>query len=221
MKMIKGQGSGTVSDLKGNENTVDTSQRQLTDEKWKAIISNDKIYDDKFFYAVKTTGIFCRPSCKSKVPNKDNVRIFQNADEALSAHFRPCKRCKPTGERLPDHEWVAQITQYIDMNYSESLTLEILADMCHGSPYHLHRTFKRIKGITPVQYVQQIRITKAMEYLIHSDKAIADIALSVGVPNTSYFITLFKKITGHTPTEYREISRNKYTAEVQRNERQK
>jgi AraC family transcriptional regulator, regulatory protein of adaptative response / methylphosphotriester-DNA alkyltransferase methyltransferase len=179
----------------------------LTDERWQAIILNDATYNDKFFYAVKTTGIFCRPSCKSRIPKKENVLIFQNASQALSANFRPCKRCKPTGERLPDTEWVSQIAEYIDKNYTEKLTLEALAEISHGSPYHLHRTFKRINGITPVEYIQQMRINKAIEYLIHSNNAIADIALAVGIPNTAYFITLFKKKTRYTPGEYRQLNR--------------
>ncbi len=186
----------------------------LTDEKWQAIISNDASYNDKFFYAVKTTGIFCRPSCRSREPKKENVRIFLTAEEALSENFRPCKRCKPTGQRLPDVEWVAQITDYIKKNYSETLTLESLADICHGSPYHMHRTFKRIMGITPIEYIQQTRINKAMVYLIQSDKTIADIAMTVGMPNTPYFITLFKKVTGYTPKKFRQLNKNTQTMEV-------
>ncbi|CAM3987163.1 bifunctional transcriptional activator/DNA repair enzyme AdaA [Paenibacillus alkaliterrae] len=189
-------------------------EERLTEEKWRAIIDNNAAYDARFIYAVKTTGIFCRPSCKSREPKMENVRIFKNAEQALSAHFRPCKRCKPTGGRLPDIDWVAQITQCIDTNYSETLTLETLADMCHGSPYHLHRTFKKIKGMTPVEYAQQTRMDKAKQYLIHSDKTIADIGLSVGLPNASYFITLFKKKTGHTPADYRQLYRNKSITEV-------
>ncbi|MBG9797798.1 bifunctional transcriptional activator/DNA repair enzyme AdaA [Brevibacillus laterosporus] len=186
----------------------------LPDEKWQAIISNDASYNDKFFYAVKTTGIFCRPSCRSREPKKENVRIFLTAEEALSENFRPCKRCKPTGQRLPDVEWVAQITDYIKKNYSETLTLESLADICHGSPYHMHRTFKRIMGITPIEYIQQTRINKAMVYLIQSDKTIADIAMTVGMPNTPYFITLFKKVTGYTPKKFRQLNKNTQTMEV-------
>jgi AraC family transcriptional regulator of adaptative response / methylphosphotriester-DNA alkyltransferase methyltransferase len=90
--------------------------------------------------------------------------------------------------------------------------------MCHGSPYHLHRTFKRITGITPVDYVQQTRMAKATGYLKDTDKPIADIALSVGMPNTSYFITLFKKKTGLTPTDYRQLNTPKQTTEVLNNE---
>lgn len=187
---------------------------QLTEERWQAIVHNDTSYDDKFIYAIQSTGIFCRPSCKSRIPKRENVRIFHTAEQALSATFRPCKRCKPTGEHLPDQDWVAQITQYIDTNYSDILTLDILADMCHGSPYHLHRTFKRVKGITPAEYILHTRMKKAMEYLVHSDTAIADIGLSVGIPNTSYFVTLFKKVSGYTPTEYRQLNRNNKATEV-------
>jgi AraC family transcriptional regulator of adaptative response / methylphosphotriester-DNA alkyltransferase methyltransferase len=200
--------------MNGSMDTTDTDKEQLTEEKWRAIIGNDASYDDRFFYAVKSTGIFCRPSCKSKAPNKENVRIFANAEQALAEHFRPCKRCKPNGLRLPDDDWVTQIANYIDSNYSDTLTLETLADMCHGSPYHLHRTFKRVKGITPVEYIQRTRMAKAKEWLSRSDKAVADIGLTVGIPNTSYFITLFKKMTGHTPTEYRHLNKKQTAAEV-------
>lgn len=72
----------------------------ITVEMWQAIVQNDSSYDDKFYYGVKTTRIFCRPSCKSRPPKIENVRIFQNVQQALSENFRPCKRCKPTGQRL-------------------------------------------------------------------------------------------------------------------------
>ncbi|MFX3634253.1 MAG: bifunctional transcriptional activator/DNA repair enzyme AdaA [Candidatus Pristimantibacillus sp.] len=195
--------------------------KPIPEDKWQAIIGNDSSYNDKFWYAVKTTGIFCRPSCKSRAPKRENVRLFDHAEQALTANFRPCKRCKPTGERLPDQEWVAQITTIIEKNFEDNLTLETLADMCHGSPYHLHRTFKRITGITPVEYTQATRMNKAMEYLLHSDKTIADVALSVGMPNASYFITLFKKRTGHTPNDYRQLNKLQPTmVEVLHNERE-
>lgn len=196
---------------------------KMTEEQWQAILQNDAAYNDKFFYAVKTTGIFCRPSCKSKAPNRENTRIFQNAEQAIESGFRPCKRCKPTGERLPDKEWVAVMTEYIDKHYQEPLTLEMLAEVCHGSPYHLHRTFKKVTGITPVDYIQQKRIDQASEYLVTTDRAVADIGTHVGLPNTSYFITLFKKKTGHTPTQYRQLNKVELTnhselfMEVQKN----
>jgi AraC family transcriptional regulator of adaptative response / methylphosphotriester-DNA alkyltransferase methyltransferase len=177
----------------------------ISKEMWQAIIDNDASYNNKFFYAVKTTGIFCKPSCKSRVPKKENVRIFLSAEQALHANFRPCKRCKPINERLPDSEWVTLITEYIDKNFSEKLTLESLGHIAHGSPYHLHRTFKKIKGITPVEYIQQVRLNAAKEYLIQTNKKISDISICAGMPNTPYFITLFKKKTGYTPAQYRHL----------------
>ncbi|TVX98697.1 bifunctional transcriptional activator/DNA repair enzyme AdaA [Cohnella terricola] len=180
----------------------------ITDEKWRAVISNDASYDGRFFYAVKTTGIFCRPSCKSKPPKQENIRMFRTADQALSAGFRPCKRCKPTGVRLPDEEWLATVTEYIDAHYQDRLSLDVLADVCHGSPYHLHRTFKRIKGITPIEYIQQKRINQAIRLLITSARPITEIGQDVGLPNLPYFTTLFKKRTGMTPARYRQSMRS-------------
>jgi len=134
----------------------------------------------------------------------ENIRLFATAEQALAEKFRPCKRCKPTGQRLPDVEWIQLVTDYIDNNYSASLTLQDLAEASHGSPYHLHRTFKKIKGVTPVEYIQQVRIAKAQQLLIHSGLEIAKVGASVGMTNTAYFITLFKKRTGITPAQYRK-----------------
>ncbi|PLT35119.1 bifunctional transcriptional activator/DNA repair enzyme AdaA [Bacillus sp. V5-8f] len=181
----------------------------LTEEKWEAIMHDNVAYNGKFFYAVKTTRIFCRPSCKSRLPNKENVLVFEYTQHAIKAGFRPCKRCNPTEGLLPDHNWVALIIDYIDTHYSEKLTLESLAAVCHLSPYHFHRTFRRIKGITPIEYVQQVRITRAVKYLIESKESIANIAEAVGIYNTSYFTTLFKRKLGQTPTEYRNVNTKK------------
>lgn len=186
---------------------ISSALSTLTKERWQAIINNDSSFDDKFFYGVKTTGIFCRPSCKSRAPKFENVRIFLQAEQALSEHFRPCKRCKPSGLRLPNETWVEQIAQYIDEHFDETLTLERLAELCHGSPYHLQRTFKQIKGITPIQYIQQVRITHAIKFLTSTDLTINEISMLVGISNTTYFSTLFKKIISQTPSEYRLCDR--------------
>lgn len=181
-----------------------TDTPHITTEQWQAIVNNDSSYDGQFWYAVRTTGIFCRPSCKSKAPRPQNVTIFADPDQALIAQYRPCKRCKPTGARLPDQEWIAVITEYIDQHYTEPLTLHGLAEIGHGSPYHLHRTFKKVMNITPVEYIQRCRINQACQELITSNHSMTAIGLNIGIPNTSYFVTLFKKKIGITPAQYRK-----------------
>ena len=69
--------------------------------------------------------------------------FFLSAEQALHENFRPCKRCKPNGITLPNEEWVEQIKEYIQKHYCDVLTLDLLAEMCHGSPFHLQRTFKK------------------------------------------------------------------------------
>ncbi|ASK64251.1 AraC family transcriptional regulator [Virgibacillus phasianinus] len=179
-------------------------ESQISNEYWQAIVENDSSYDDSFFYGVKTTGIFCRPSCKSKVPNRENVRVFKNARLALSANFRPCKRCKPDGLHLPDEDWVQQITEWIEQNYQKRINLDILADNAHGSPYHLQRLFKRVQGISPLEYIQKVRMKQASRLLVTTKKTVAEVGLAVGMPNAAYFVTLFKEKMNFTPTEYRK-----------------
>lgn len=176
-----------------------------TELQWKSIINNDAKCDGAFFYAVRTTAIFCRPSCGSRPPLRENTSIFMSADAAKEAGYRPCKRCKPAGERLPDEEWVASVAEYIHNRYMEPLPLSKLAEAGHGSPYHLHRTFKRVTGSTPAAYVQQVRMEQAQRLLGSSDEPVAAIGSRVGLPNTPYFITLFKKETGSTPAQYRML----------------
>ncbi|MFE6074105.1 bifunctional transcriptional activator/DNA repair enzyme AdaA [Paenibacillus sp. NPDC057886] len=189
-------------------NPYQTDSVPIDDKQWNAIIHNDSSFDGKFYYGVKTTGIFCRPSCKSKAPNYENVFIFKNSEEALARHFRPCKRCKPTGERVPDQEWISVVTDYIEHHFAEPLTLDILASVSHGSPYHLHRVFKRITGLTPVEYIQEKRVTEARKMLESTSLTVTDIGRQVGIANPAYFITVFRKHTGCTPANYREQRRD-------------
>jgi AraC family transcriptional regulator of adaptative response / methylphosphotriester-DNA alkyltransferase methyltransferase len=176
----------------------------MNDERWQAIVLNDASYDSKFYYGVITTGIYCRPSCKSRVPVRNNVKIFENHLQAVADNFRPCKRCKPDGGRLPNEEWVAQIVQFIDTRYTEVLTLSKLAEVFHGSPYHLQRTFKREQGMSPAAYILQTRINKARQLLAQTELPVMDIAFAVGIPNTSHFSTQFLNQIGSTPTNYRK-----------------
>lgn len=187
--------------------TGSPTYQTANEAQWQAILANDASQDGHFFYAVVTTRIFCRPSCKSRPPKRENVLVFATAEQARAAHFRPCKRCKPEGLRLPDQEWVEQIADYIDRHYPNKLTLEMLAEECHGSPYHLQRTFKRVMQMTPTEYLVRRRIDEAKRALAEreSQRTVAEIAREVGIGSAAYLITLFKKMTGITPNEYRKM----------------
>ncbi|TYP79697.1 bifunctional transcriptional activator/DNA repair enzyme AdaA [Paenibacillus methanolicus] len=187
----------------GGERDRPREGRPASDQQWDAIIACDGASNGTFFYAVKTTRIFCRPSCKSREPKRDHVLVFDDARDAAGAGFRACKRCKPTGERMPDQEWVHQMTDYIDAHLQEDLSLESLSQVCHGSVFHMHRTFKRLQGVTPIVYIQHRRIAEARSLLAQSGLSISEVAANVGLTNVPYFTTLFKRKTGMTPAEFR------------------
>jgi AraC family transcriptional regulator of adaptative response / methylphosphotriester-DNA alkyltransferase methyltransferase len=175
----------------------------MNDEVWEAIINSDSSYDGRFFYGVATTGIFCRPSCKSKNPKKENVKVFATIEEAVSKNFRPCKRCRPDQIRWPDEDLVHQVMALINNRYQESLTLSKLSDMLHISPFHLQRTFKRIVKQTPAEYLRDKRLLVAKKLLTDTETTITDIASKVGFPNPAHFSTVFQKQYGLSPTAYR------------------
>jgi len=180
-------------------------KQEIPEEYWRAILENDSSYDGVFYYAVKTTGIFCRPSCHSRPPNKDNVRIYHDANVAQSFQYRPCKRCRPDGIDLPEEKWVNSIVGWLNLNYKKDITLTTLGESFHVSPYHLQRTFKRVRGVSPVEYLWKIRVEKAIYYLENTNETVSSIGSAVGYANTSYFVTLFKKEKLLSPTAYRKI----------------
>lgn len=175
----------------------------MNQETWEAIINCDPAYDGTFFYGVDTTGIFCRPSCRSKKPKKENIRVFKTIDEAVSAGFRPCKRCRPEQIRWPDEDLARHVVEIIEKRYREPLTLPHLAGMLHISPYHLHRTFKRIVGQTPAAYLRASRLKAAEKLLVETEYTITDIAAAVGFSNAAHFSTVFQKQYGLPPSAYR------------------
>lgn len=171
---------------------------------WQAIIKNDKSMDNIFFYGVTTTKIFCKPSCHSKAPKFTNTVIFQNQTEALKSGFRPCKRCQPTGQRVSNEIWVEQIKTYIQNNYSQKLTLTIIAENCHGSASNLQRIFTKYTQQSPTVYLNNLRLQKAQQLLCQTNDPLPKIAQKCGFNSSSYFNTKFKQKFNMTPLQYKE-----------------
>src|SRR5271155_1249887 len=127
---------------------------------WEALESRDTRMDGVFFYAVTTTGVYCRPTCPSRRPRRENVIFFQRREAAEQAGFRACLRCKPERERTRDaqSELVEKICRYLERHLEEAVTLAGLSRQLALSPFHLQRTFKAATGITPRAYADFCRM---------------------------------------------------------------
>lgn len=132
-----------------------TVSRSVPDSVWQAITSRDAGQDGQFVYGVRTTHIYCRPSCPSRLPRRDHVLVFAEPALAEGAGYRACKRCEPALATTPDRAvaLVQRACAYMDAHLDSALPLAVVARAAHGSPAHLQRTFKRVLGISPRAYV--------------------------------------------------------------------
>lgn len=178
---------------------------EVSDELYETMVRRDTKFDGKLYIGIVSTGIVCFPSCRSRLPKRDNVRVYPSLEEALKAGFRPCKRCKPDHpeRHSPDAEVVRRILEILNRSFHEALTLQSLAGEMSMSPYHLQRTFKRFMGISPTVELQRIRMDCAKELLGTTDNEIGDIALNVGYHSASHFSAVFRKECGLSPNDYR------------------
>ncbi|MCT6924196.1 Ada metal-binding domain-containing protein [Metasolibacillus sp.] len=173
------------------------------EEMWEKIIACDYKYDGLFFTAVKTTKIYCRPSCKSRKPKKVNVAFYDDRKTVEAAGFRPCKRCQPEVEHSPHDAVVRKVIAFLVNHYKESITLSDIAEQIGLSPYYLDRLFKQETEETPRSYLEKIRIDKAA-YLLNSTKLTnLEICYEVGFHSPSNFYKVFRNLKNCSPSEYR------------------
>ena len=133
---------------------------------WDAVRRRDPAFDGKLFFAVRTTGIYCRPSCASRPARRENVSFFPTADAAEKAGYRACKRCRPDRLGAPDPriELVRRACAEIE-SAEEAPKLADLAASAGLSPYHFHRVFKTITGVTAKAYAAETRARRAADNL--------------------------------------------------------
>ena len=136
------------------------------EERWQAVKRRDPAFDGKFLFAVRTTGIYCRPSCASRPAKRENVTFFESDAEAEKAGYRACKRCRPDQLGAPDPQIqaVSQACERIE-TAEEAPRLAELAASAGLSPYHFHRVFKAITGVTPKAYAVETRARRAADKL--------------------------------------------------------
>ncbi len=153
---------------------------------------------------MKTTGIFCRPSCPSKAPLRRNVEFFDGIDAAYARGWRPCKRCRPDLPAYdPDAELLSRAQAVCDRFFDDDEAMASALKALNISRNHLIRLFRRYLKLTPVAYLRRLRIQKALQLLANPNPNILEIALSCGFGSLSHFYACFKKEVGLTPAEYR------------------
>ncbi len=173
------------------------------DPRWVALATGDPEADGRFYYAVRTTGIYCRPSCPARLPRQENVDFYATREEAEAHGFRPCKRCKPDQPSATER-YTAKVTEACRIiEGSETVpNLEHLAQRVGLSTYHFHRVFKRVTGLTPREYAVAHREQRVRNELGRSD-TITGAIFDAGYNSNGRFYEQSNEILGMTPTSYR------------------
>jgi AraC family transcriptional regulator of adaptative response / methylphosphotriester-DNA alkyltransferase methyltransferase len=178
----------------------------MTEEFWAAIVSCDSRYDGRFYYGLRTTGVFCKPSCKSKTPKRENVGIYATPDEARKAGLRPCKRCRPeeSGWRSHEEELAMRVVDLISRHFHQPLSLQEIAARLFVSPFYLQRCFQRVMRKSPSRFLLEMRLKEAKRLLQNTPDSITDIAWRVGFQSSSHFSAVFRREIGVSPSGYRQ-----------------
>ena len=171
---------------------------------WEALETRDARMDGVFFFAVISTGVYCRPSCPSRRPRRENVIFFQRRDAAERAGFRPCLRCKPEQERRRDSqsELVENICRYLEGHLDEAVTLAGLGRQLALSPFHLQRAFKAATGITPRAYADFCRL-ESFKGGLRQGRPVTTALYDAGYGSSSRLYERAASQLGMTPTAYR------------------
>ncbi|MHB1225298.1 MAG: bifunctional DNA-binding transcriptional regulator/O6-methylguanine-DNA methyltransferase Ada [Gemmatimonadaceae bacterium] len=174
------------------------------DTRWSAVQARDPAADGLFAYAVRSTGIYCRPSCYARMPLRRNVLYFDTTVAAEDAGFRACRRCRPA-ERPGDNP-VERARAYLEARVDRTVTLSTLALAVGQSPTHLQRAFKRAYGISPRQYVAALR-SERMKRELRGGATVSRAAFEAGYGASSRLYESASSELGMSPATYRRGGR--------------
>jgi AraC family transcriptional regulator of adaptative response/methylated-DNA-[protein]-cysteine methyltransferase len=174
------------------------------DSAWAAFERRDRSWDGRVIGAVKTTGIYCKPSCPARRPKREHVEFFAAAAEARAAGYRSCLRCKPD-EVGRDREAVAKAVKLIEAA-EELLTLDELAAAVDYAPHHFQRIFKRDLGVSPAEYARALR-NRRTEAALKANGRVTDAVYEAGYSGPSSFYSDAKERLGMTPSAWRNGGR--------------
>lgn len=178
------------------------------DPRWVAIVNRDKTADGQFVYAVKTTGVYCRPSCSSRQAKVENIEFYTDNGAAELAGYRPCKRCRPTqlSQAQQHAEKISHACRLIEQAETP-FTLDALAAELNLSIFHFHRLFKSITGLTPKAYATATRSARIRQQLVEQG-SVTDAIFEAGYNSNGRFYEQSNQLLGMTPTRYRQGGRD-------------
>lgn len=173
------------------------------DPRWARIVARDKAADGHLWYSVATTGVYCRPSCPSRIANSRNVTLHDSLESARATGFRPCKRCNPEGLSLERENaaLVAKACRIIEESEEEP-SLEELADAVDRSSSYFHRVFKATTGLTPKNYAAADRAKKVRKGLA-TGNSVTEAIYDAGFNSSGRFYEKSTGMLGMTPSQYR------------------
>ena len=173
------------------------------DAQWHAVLERDSSRDGRFVFAVSSTGVYCRPSCPSRRPRRENVTFFHRPDEAEKAGYRACLRCRPKAAGGNSQtEMVKAVCRYIEQHLDENVTLARLGAEFRQSPFHLQRTFKAVLGISPRAYAESCRLNQLKENL-RAGRSVTHAMYDAGYSSSSRLYERTASQLGMTPDKYR------------------
>jgi len=170
-------------------------------EAWRAVVARDTRHDGRFVYAVRSTRIYCRPSCPSRRPLRENVSFFATPDDAEGAGFRACLRCTPRAESTGGPA-IERAVQYLDANSDRVISLSELAAHAGLSAWHLQRSFKRAMGVTPKEY-QDARRVSLFKTRLRAGDTVSRATYEAGFGSSSRVYERAGELLGMTPAAYR------------------
>jgi len=176
----------------------------VSDPRWPAVVARDREADGCFFYSVKTTGVYCRPSCAARPARPENIAFHATAADAERAGFRPCKRCRPdrVSAPAPRAALVAELCRHIEQ--ADGIpTLQELAGRAGLSAYHLHRVFQQVTGVTPRAYAAAQRAERVRQALVRAD-SVTEAVYDAGYSSNGRFYAESDAVLGMTPGAYRD-----------------
>jgi AraC family transcriptional regulator, regulatory protein of adaptative response / methylated-DNA-[protein]-cysteine methyltransferase len=173
------------------------------DDRWTAVVYRDPSADGIFYYSVLTTGVYCRPSCPSRLARRENVSFHASCEDAEKAGFRPCKRCRPNEPPLAERRAtaVAKACRLIE-EAEEIPNLDTLAEAAGMSRFHFHHVFKLITGVTPKAYAAAHRAQRVRDELPLRD-TITEAIYGAGFNSSGNFYAKSSEVLGMAPTKFR------------------